>query len=46
MVLYGYSAGTQTLDIDTRARGNGEQLEGKHSNENEHAVEFESVHKI
>ena len=36
LVLYGYSGGTQTLDIDTRARRNGEQLEGKHSNKNEH----------
>ena len=34
MVLYGYSGGTQTLDIDARARGNGE-----HSNTNERLKE-------
>ena len=39
MVLYGYSGGTQTLDIDARARGNGE-----HSNGNEHPGEFERVY--
>ena len=39
MVLYGYSGGTQTLDIDTRACGN-----GKHSNANEHPGEFERVY--
>ena len=39
MVLYGYSGGTQALDIDTRARGNGEHL-----NEYKHPREFESVY--
>ena len=39
VVLYGYSGGTQTLDIDARARGNGE-----HSNGNEHPGEFERVY--
>ena len=39
MVLYGYSGGTQTLDIDARARGNGEN-----SNGNEHPGEFERVY--
>ena len=34
LVLYGYSGGTQTLDIDARARGNGE-----HSNVNEDILE-------
>ena len=34
-----HSGGTQTLDIDSRARGNGE-----HSNWNEHPGEFERVY--
>ena len=41
MVLYGYSGGTQTLDIDARARGNGEHSNG---NGNEHPGEFERVY--